>query len=83
MTTSLQRPAPASCHKLLIADEDVGHVEPSDLIRIVPRQDLIREFDTRLLGLKDAGLVNGPLHASIRQDLYQPAFRRCGAVGTW
>ena len=42
---------------------------PADLrIRMLFELFLIREFETRLLELKDAGLVHGPVHSSIGQE---------------
>jgi len=60
--------APTVCHRLQVSDADLFSIARDDLVRMVALLYLIREFETKVLDLKDADLVHGPVHASIGQE---------------
>jgi 2-oxoisovalerate dehydrogenase E1 component len=60
--------APAVCHRLETSDADLQAIGRNDLVRMLALLYLIREFETRVLELKDADLIHGPVHASIGQE---------------
>jgi len=60
--------APAVCHVLQVSDEDLLAVGRDDLVRMLALIYLIREFETKLLDLKDLELIHGPVHTSIGQE---------------
>ena len=59
---------PAQCHSLTITDADVLAVDRDEHVRMLGLLCLIRAFESRLLALKDEGLINGPVHASVGQE---------------
>src|SRR5512137_1183978 len=62
-----QRP-PATCLRLETTDEDLLALDHDDLIGMLNLLYLIREFETKLLDLKELELVHGPVHSSIGQE---------------
>jgi len=51
-----------------IEDEAVINIEKNELLKILELVYLIREFENKLLELKDKELVYGPVHSSIGQE---------------
>ena len=68
MTNRFNVNAPAQCTRLQTTEADLAAADKDDLVRMLGLLCLIREFETRLLELKDADLVHGPVHASIGQE---------------
>ncbi len=68
MAQLIEQKAPAACHWLQVSDADLLSIARDDLVRMVALLYLIREFETKVLDLKDADLVHGPVHASIGQE---------------
>jgi 2-oxoisovalerate dehydrogenase E1 component len=64
----VEQKAPAVCHRLEVSEEDLRAIAGDDLVRMLFLLYLIREFETRVLELKDADLIHGPVHASIGQE---------------
>ena len=59
---------PAVCRRLKVNDRDLPKVPRRDLVRMLFLIHLVREFETRVLDLKEADLVHGPAHTSIGQE---------------
>ncbi|MDF1515828.1 MAG: thiamine pyrophosphate-dependent enzyme, partial [Anaerolineae bacterium] len=68
MSTLTKQPAPAICYQLETSDTDLASISTLEINRMLMLLHLIREFETKLLELKDADLVHGPVHASIGQE---------------
>jgi len=68
MSELVRQGIPAVCHRLETSDADLQTIEQGHLVQMLALLHLIREFETRLLDLKDADLVHGPVHASIGQE---------------
>ncbi len=59
---------PAVCSKFEVTPEDVVRTPRDRLTWMLFLLFAIREFETRVLALKDADLVHGPAHSSIGQE---------------
>ena len=57
-----------SCHRLQVSAADFSKIKKIDHNRMLFLLHLIREFEDKLLELKDANLVHGPVHSSIGQE---------------
>ncbi|HUV89443.1 MAG TPA: thiamine pyrophosphate-dependent enzyme [Anaerolineae bacterium] len=68
MSRLTEQKPPAVCHRLETSDTDWRAIEGDALVRMLLLLHLIREFETRVLELKDEDLVHGPVHASIGQE---------------
>ena len=68
MSKLIELEAPAVCRMLQTTEADWRAIPPNDLIRMLFLLHLIREFETKVLDFKDAGLVHGPAHSSIGQE---------------
>ena len=68
MSTLIAQQPPATCLRLETSDEDLLALDRDDLIRMLILLYLVREFETKLLDLKDQELVHGPVHTSIGQE---------------
>jgi len=64
----IKKDAPAVCNALQVSDEDLMAIGRDDLVRMLALIYVIREFEIRLLDLKDADLIHGPVHASVGQE---------------
>ena len=56
------------CYRLEATQADLESIDHVDLRRMLILIYLVREFETRLLELKDEDLVHGPVHASIGEE---------------
>ena len=56
------------CSRLHVFAADFRKINKIDHLRMLFLLQLIREFEERLLELKDANLVHGPVHSSIGQE---------------
>ncbi|MFQ3619539.1 MAG: thiamine pyrophosphate-dependent enzyme [Spirochaetales bacterium] len=54
--------------RFLPKESELRTLNPKDRVRMLFELMLVREFETRLLELKDAGLIHGPVHSSIGQE---------------
>ncbi|MFA6506433.1 MAG: thiamine pyrophosphate-dependent enzyme, partial [Treponemataceae bacterium] len=63
-----------SISRLVVTDADRRKVDAAAQRRMLLHIYLIRRFEERLLDLKDAGLIHGPVHSSIGEE--------AGAVGS-
>lgn len=61
-------PLQGKLFRFIPTEKDVRSLPKKKRIRMLFELLLIREFETRLLELKDAGLVHGPVHSSIGQE---------------
>ena len=61
-------PLRGSCVRVEATDADWRRIGPARLVRMLEQIVLIREFEERLLELKDQDLVHGPVHSSIGQE---------------
>jgi len=61
-------PLQGKLFRFVPTEKDVRSLPQKKRIRMLFELLLIREFETRLLELKDAGLVHGPVHSSIGQE---------------
>ncbi len=68
MSELTRQELPAACYRLDPTEEDRASVGRLDLIRMLTLIYLVREFETRLIELKDEDLVHGPVHVSIGQE---------------
>jgi 2-oxoisovalerate dehydrogenase E1 component len=67
--SKLEKVAPTgTCHRLLASAADFRKIKKIDHLRMLFLVQLIRQFEERLLELKDADLVHGPVHSSIGQE---------------
>jgi 2-oxoisovalerate dehydrogenase E1 component len=86
MVKRIAQAAPAQCHALEVTDEDVLAVGREDLARLTWLLYLVREFETVVLDMKDANLVNGPAHTSVGQEAVAAgmavALRKTDLVGS-
>ena len=57
-----------SCHRLQVSAVDFRKIKKIDHTRMLFLLHLIREFEDKLLELKDADLIHGPVHSSIGQE---------------
>jgi 2-oxoisovalerate dehydrogenase E1 component len=57
-----------SCHRLQVSAADFRKIKKIDHTRMLFMLHLIREFEDKLLELKEADLVHGPVHSSIGQE---------------
>ncbi|MGD8294554.1 MAG: thiamine pyrophosphate-dependent enzyme, partial [Desulfobacterales bacterium] len=57
-----------SCHRLQVSAADFRKIKKIDHTRMLFLLHLIREFEDKLLELKDADLIHGPVHASVGQE---------------
>ena len=57
-----------ACHRLQVSAADFSKIKKIDHHRMLFLLHLIREFEDKLLELKDANLVHGPVHSSIGQE---------------
>ena len=77
---------PAVCSKLEPSDCDLGSVDREDLVRMLFLIYLVRDFEARVLELKEADLIHGPAHSSIGQEAVAAgvgvALRRADMVGS-
>jgi len=82
----IPKEAPAACNLLKVSDEDLLAISRDDLARMLLLLYLIREFETRLLDLKDVELIHGPVHASIGEEAVAAgvavALRKSDMVGS-
>jgi len=63
-----KKKAPAVCNVLQVSDEDLLAIGRHDLVTMLALLYLIREFETKLLDLKDDELIHGPVHTSVGQE---------------
>jgi len=59
---------PATCRRLEVLEADLRAIDAGDMARMSFLLHLIRQFETRVLELKDADLIHGPVHVSIGQE---------------
>jgi len=82
----IARDAPAVCNALQVSDDDWLAIGRDDLVRMLWLLYMIREFEIRLLDLKDADLIHGPLHTSVGQEAVAAgvgaALRRSDMIGS-
>jgi len=64
--TKVRTPAPLLT--LSAGDEEWTAVPHRELLWMYQQMSLIRAFEMKLLALKDANLVNGPVHSSVGQE---------------
>jgi 2-oxoisovalerate dehydrogenase E1 component len=64
--TKVRTPAPLLT--LSVGDEDWTAVPRLELLWMYQQMALIRAFEMKLLALKDANLINGPVHSSVGQE---------------
>jgi 2-oxoisovalerate dehydrogenase E1 component len=58
----------SALHEVVLDESDWKSCPPHDLLWMLRLMLVIRRFEEALLGLKDKGLVNGPVHASVGQE---------------
>ena len=68
MSRLVRQDAPGACYRFEPDDEDLESIGRLELLRMLNMIYLVREFEVRLLELKDEDLVHGPVHASIGQE---------------
>ena len=68
MAKLIRKEPPAVCNSLEVSDEDLLAIGRDDLVRMLALIYVIREFEIRLLDLKDADLIHGPVHTSVGQE---------------
>ena len=68
MSKLIELAPPAVCRKLETSDADLQAIDRDDLVHMLLLLYLVREFEAKVLELKDADLVHGPVHASIGQE---------------
>jgi len=68
MSKLVRQKAPAVCRALQVSAEDYQGIGKDDLARMLALLYLVREFETKLLDLKDENLIHGPVHTSIGQE---------------
>ena len=68
MSKLIEEKVPAVCNRLEVDREDLLNIERDDLARMLFLLHLVREFETTVLDLHEAGLVHGPAHTSIGQE---------------
>jgi 2-oxoisovalerate dehydrogenase E1 component len=68
MSQWIPQPPPATCHRLEVSEQDLHAIPTDDLQRMTLLLYLIRDFELKVLDLKDADLVHGPAHTSIGQE---------------
>ncbi len=56
------------CRRIRVTEADWKRLGDRTLLRMMQQLFLIREFEERLLRLKDEDLVHGPVHSSIGQE---------------
>ena len=67
--SKLEKVAPTGeCFRLHVSAADFRKVKKIDHLRMLFLLQLIREFEEKLLDLKEADLVHGPVHSSIGQE---------------
>jgi len=67
--SKLEKVAPTgTCHRLQTSAADFKKIKKIDHLRMLFLVQLIREFEDKLLELKEADLVHGPVHSSIGQE---------------
>lgn len=64
----MKQELPTACYRLEVTEADWDWATPTELIWMVRLIHLIRSFETRVLELKNEGLIHGPVHASIGQE---------------
>lgn len=64
----IEQRAPATCYRLETTEADLQAIAPNALIRMLALLHLIREFENRVLDLKETDLVHGPAHTSVGQE---------------
>jgi 2-oxoisovalerate dehydrogenase E1 component len=78
--------APATCYRLTTSDADLQAIEADALIRMLALLHIVREFENRVLDLKEADLVHGPAHTSVGQEAVAAAvavaLRRNDMIGS-
>lgn len=57
-----------ACHRLQVSAADFSKIKKIDHNRMLFLLHLIREFEDKLLEMKEADLVHGPVHSSIGQE---------------
>ena len=57
-----------SCHRLQVSAADFRKIKKIDHTKMLFLLHLVREFEDKLLELKDADLIHGPVHASVGQE---------------
>ena len=68
MSQLIKRKVPAVCRAFQVSTEDYQAIGKDDLARMLALLYLVREFETKLLDLKDENLIHGPVHTSIGQE---------------
>ncbi len=68
MSKLIRQKAPAVCRRLETTDADLAAIAHDDLVRMLALLHLIRAFESKVLELKDANLIHGPVHLSIGQE---------------
>jgi len=68
MSRLIKQQAPAVCSRLEVSRKDMLDTGKDDLVRMLFLIHLVREFETTVLDLHEAGLVHGPAHASVGQE---------------
>ena len=68
MPKLVEQKPPAICRRLETTDADVQSIDRADLVSMLFLLHVIRAFEIKVLALKDADLIHGPVHASIGQE---------------
>jgi 2-oxoisovalerate dehydrogenase E1 component len=68
MPKLIEQQPPATCRRLETTDVDVQAISHADLVHMLFLLHMVRAFEIRVLALKDADLIHGPVHASIGQE---------------
>ncbi len=83
--TSAIKP-PATCRRLTVVTRDIRAIASDDHLRMLALIYLIREFEEKVLDLKEADLVHGPAHVSVGQEAVAAAvavaLRKCDLIGS-